>query len=114
MSVHALSEKAFLQSEHRNIPRPACPQLRFLDARAIAAAFSGVLSPSEMRQLLQRRNSILEHLDRLVEQEGYAKVVLDLPGGALGGGGNGKGKGSGSGAQGSGNSGQREAASRSR
>lgn len=77
-------ENAFRTGPVRAVSARTYLKLRFLDARAIAAAFSGVLSPGEMRQLLQRRNSVLEYLDRLVATEGYGRVVLDCPGASLG------------------------------
>jgi hypothetical protein len=69
-------ENAFRTGPVRCVSARTYLRLRFLDARAIAARFSGVLSAGEMRALLLRRNAVLEYLDRLVEAVGFASVVV--------------------------------------
>jgi len=51
-------------------------RLRFLDAKAIATEFEGLLTQGEMRMLLHRRNSILGYFDELVGRQGYAATVI--------------------------------------
>jgi len=47
-----------------------------LDARAIAKEFDGILTTSECRRLLSRRNDLLRYLDNLVAEKGYENVIL--------------------------------------
>ena len=68
-------ENAFQTGPVTTVSARTYLRLRFLDARAIAAKFSRALSPEEMRALLQRRNAILDYLDKLVEDGGYTAVV---------------------------------------
>jgi hypothetical protein len=51
-------------------------RLRLLDARAIAKEFDGILTTSECRRLLSRRNDLLRYLDNLVAEKGYENVIL--------------------------------------
>lgn len=75
--VSMTHENAFQTGPVRQVSSSTYLKLRFLDAHAIAKTFSGYLSEAEMRALLQRRNSILEYLDDLVEKQGYDATVLD-------------------------------------
>jgi len=75
--VSMTHENAFQTGPVRQVASSTYLKLRFLDAHAIAKTFSGYLSESEMRALLQRRNSILEYLDDLVEKQGYEATILD-------------------------------------
>lgn len=69
-------ENAFQTGAVRCVSASTYLRLRFLDASAITAAFSGHLTEREMRGMLHRRNHILRYLDRLVEVQGYAATVL--------------------------------------
>jgi hypothetical protein len=43
----------------------------------VVETFQGVLTESEMRGLLSRRNYILNYVDRLVEENGYNNTVSE-------------------------------------
>ena len=51
-------------------------RLRFLDAAVVKREFGYFLSDDEQKLLLQRRDTILEYLDNLVEERGYDEVVI--------------------------------------
>lgn len=51
-------------------------RLGLLDARAIAREFEGLLTTSECRRLLSRRNDLLWYLDNLVAEKGYENVII--------------------------------------
>lgn len=70
-------ENAFRTGPVRTVSAKTYLRLRFFDARAIAARFAPVLTAGELRELLQRRNAILEYLDHLVQTVGHSKVVIE-------------------------------------
>lgn len=78
--------EAYVSMEHENafqtgpvmmVPARTYLRLRFLNAKQVVETFQGVLSESEMRGLLSRRNYILNYIDSLVEQQGYENTVCE-------------------------------------
>ena len=84
---HAASfrPEAFVSMEHENafqtgptvvVKSTTYLRLRFLDAAVVKREFGYFLSDDEQKLLLQRRDTILEYLDNLVEERGYDEVVI--------------------------------------
>jgi len=78
--------EAYVSMEHENafqtgpvmvVPARTYLRLRFLNAKQVVETFQGVLTESEMRGLLSRRNYILNYIDTLVEQQGYENTVSE-------------------------------------
>ena len=81
----AFRKEAFVAMDHENafqtgpttvVRAKTYLRLRFLDHAAIKREFGWFLSREEQLQLLERRDTILEYLDRLVAERGYDKVVI--------------------------------------
>jgi hypothetical protein len=52
-------------------------RLRFLDYGALAAEFGSVLSETEVRGMVRRRDAVLRYLDGLVAEQGYRQTVRE-------------------------------------
>ena len=81
----AFRKEAFVAMDHENafqtgpttvVRAKTYLRLRFLDHAAIKREFRWFLSGEEQLQLLERRDTILEYLDRLVAERGYDEVVI--------------------------------------
>ena len=81
----AFRKEAFVAMDHENafqtgpttvVRAKTYLRLRFLDHAAIKREFGWFLSGEEQLQLLERRDTILEYLDRLVAERGYDEVVI--------------------------------------
>lgn len=74
-------ENAFGTGATRHISATTYLRLRFLDRAMVSEALGAYLSAEEIGQLLHRKEQILEFFDRLVEEKGYANVVIEGGGG---------------------------------
>ena len=74
--VDMTHENAFQSGPTMCVSAKTYFRLRLLDARAIAKEFDGILTTSECRRLLSRRNDLLRYLDNLVAEKGYENVIL--------------------------------------
>eukprot|EP00850_Spirogloea_muscicola_P023616 SM000372S13692 [mRNA] locus=s372:33945:37782:- [translate_table: standard] len=70
-------ENAFQTGPVRCVSAKTYLRLRFLDLPTLLAKFKDVLTLEELDLLMQRRDLVLSYLDRLVQERGYHRTVIE-------------------------------------
>eukprot|EP00850_Spirogloea_muscicola_P017964 SM000159S01795 [mRNA] locus=s159:323450:327274:- [translate_table: standard] len=70
-------ENAFQTGPVRCVSAKTYLRLRFLDLPTLLAKFKDVLTLEELDLLMQRRDLVLGYLDRLVQERGYHRTVIE-------------------------------------
>ncbi len=71
------SNAMLLISQYCGVCVCVCVSRRCLSHSAVAESLDEMLTPSELDQLMRRRDDVLRYFDELVAEKGYEDVVID-------------------------------------
>ena len=74
-----ITSKKILKNEKKlpkQYDRALVEKLRTLDRETLDASFKGLLGGAQIKAILERRDFLLSHVDKLVEERGEARVFF--------------------------------------